>query len=450
MGQACKQWILAGAAVCALGGLVLMATDPVEHHEAPPPRVKEQPRRVSKAAGPPLALPTHVYVREERLPALLPAAMAEDEPALDEPPQPAVAYEEASVPDRPPWPAFALAPTSQRAAARPDDRREPATQPARRPRVGRRMPVTHRRPPRNRAVMAGGATGGAGGATGGQPPAEVPTAPAPGMPSRQPVVNANLDPAAAHDVAFQSGDTQFPTTQKVAIPIDPKVQQEGSVSLLVKPGWQPGNQDDATLVQLGDRLRLSKTGDVLRLEAADATTDTDGNPDVGVPITDWKAGEWHHVTATWNQDVLSFYVDGELIGRRERGHADLPPDGALLVGSDAEDDGRVAPGSIGRVDVRSRALDDDEVAKDFHDAVGDDDPPGHGHGPHDEPHDHGHGPDDHGHDDHNHGPDDHGHGPDDHGHPDDHVHGPDDHGHGADHPSPDRAHAHDLTRHPAR
>src|SRR5436309_8183037 len=188
MRQACKQWVLAGAVVCALVGLMLMATDPVEHHSAPARACRGMAER-------------------------------------------------------------------------------------------------------------------ANGSTGGQPPADVPTTPAPGTPSPQPVTSANADPPASHDVAFQSGDVQFPTAGRVAIPIDAKIQHEGSVSLWVQPGWQPGNEDDATLVQLGDRLRLKKNVDVLRLEAADAEAgNADETADVGAPISDWNPGEWHHVTATWKED----------------------------------------------------------------------------------------------------------------------------------------------------
>ncbi|TMA39794.1 MAG: LamG domain-containing protein [Deltaproteobacteria bacterium] len=395
MRQACKQWVLAGAVVCALAGLMLMATDPVGHHEAPSRRVREQHRRAARRAVPRVASPIEAYDREAGLPAAAPVAAPEDEPALGAaPPQPAVVHDGAWFADQPPYPAFGLALASPPAAARADEQREPAERPARRTRVGRRLRGTHRRPARDRRGMAEQASG----STGGQPPADVPTAPASATPSPQPVTSANDDPAASHDVAFQSGDVQFPTAGRVAIPIDAKIQHEGSVSLWVQPGWQAGNEDDATLVQLGDRLRLKKNVDVLRLEAADVEAgNARDTPDLGVPITDWNPGEWHHVAATWKDDSLSLYVDGDLVGRRGRhGRVDLPPDGELLVGSDVGDGAPVAPGLIGRVDVRNRALGDDEVAKEFHDAVGGDDQPGRGQGPHDGLHDRGNGSDDHG------------------------------------------------------
>src|SRR3989442_12384121 len=110
MGQACKRWILAGAVDCALAGLVLMATNPVEHHEPSPRPVKEQRRRAVRRATLPAASPTEVYDPADGLPAPSPAAPPDDEPWLgDQPPQPAAAYDEAWFGDEQPLPAFALA-----------------------------------------------------------------------------------------------------------------------------------------------------------------------------------------------------------------------------------------------------------------------------------------------------------------------------------------------------
>lgn len=175
------------------------------------------------------------------------------------------------------------------------------------------------------------------------------------------------------DVAVRTGDdVQFPTGDQVAIPLDDKVGQDaGSVSLWVQPGWEPGDDDPATLVEVGDGLRLTKDAGTLRLEAGDGgAADDDGPADLGTPIAHWNRGEWHHVAASWNGNQLSLYVDGELVGRR-MGHGpfDVRGDGALRIGSDHADDRPVAPGLIGRIDVRNRPLDDDEVARDYHDSI---------------------------------------------------------------------------------
>ena len=353
------------ALVCTLAGLVLWATDPVQHREAPPRLANEQPRRAVQRAALEVASPEPCE-RSDGLPPPSSAAVRAD--TLSPGGQivrAAVTHDAAWSGGEPARAVFAL----PRAAARVPavdqaDRREPtADRPALQRGGGRRL-------------------------LGQRLPGDTPTVPPTAAPPARQAATAATDAAAADDVAFHSGDdVQFPTAERVAIPIDGKSQHDagGSVSLWVQPGWERGNEDDATLVQLGDRVRLAKSVHFLRLEAADAeATDAGEVAGVDVPITEWNPGEWHQVTATWSDHALSLYVDGELVGQRMgRGHVDLPPDTELLVGSDLAESRRVAPGLIGRVDVRSRPLEDDEVARDYQDAVGEDERPARGNGPDD-------------------------------------------------------------------
>src|SRR5438552_13930497 len=52
-----KRWIVVSALVCTLAGLVLWATDPVQHREAPPRLANEQPRRAVQRAALEVASP---------------------------------------------------------------------------------------------------------------------------------------------------------------------------------------------------------------------------------------------------------------------------------------------------------------------------------------------------------------------------------------------------------
>ena len=381
--SSCKRWVVSSALVCALAGIVLKATDPAQHRQPPPRLANERPRRAVKRATPDVASPSEPCDPGDGLPA----------PSLVDVPadafwpggrivRAAVTQDAALFGGEPVRAMFALAPTAARVpAAEQADRREPAAErPALQADVRRRLRAKHRRPARHRHAAAQDG----GGSTGERLPGDTPTVPPAAKPPARQATIASTDAPPSDDVAFHSGDdVQFPTAERVAIPIDGKLQHEGgSVSLWVQPGWERGNEDDATLVQLGDRLRLAKSVHFLRLEAADAEAPDAGDvAGVGVPITEWNPGEWHQVTATWNENALSLYVDGELVGRRMgRGPVDLPPDTELLVGSDLAESRRVAPGLIGRVDVRSRSLGDDEVARDYRDAVGQDDRPAHGEG----------------------------------------------------------------------
>jgi hypothetical protein len=420
------RWLLAGALVCALAGVMLKATDPVLHQEPPAHRANEWPRRAVKRAAPRVVSSREPRHRSDALRAPSLAAAPDNGLWLsDEPARVAVARDGAWSFGEPPQAAFAQ-PLLLAGGARvpaPDQAvvRDPTvTRPALPPRVGQPSRKKHRRMVRQRHAddqREGGDSPGER-VPGDTPtvdrlPRDTPTVPPPAAPPvsntsappTPPATAANTDAAASDAVAFQSGDdVQFPTVGQVSIPIQAEDQHEGgSVSLWVQPAWERGNEDDATLVQLGDRLRLAKDVHSLRLETADAgAEDSDGPASVAVPITEWNPGEWHHVAATWRGNVVSLYVDGDLVGRRMgRGRVDLPPDTELLVGSDLGESRPVAPGLIGRVDVRSRPLGDDEVASDYRDVVSQDGRSGRGMGPDD----HGGGSDDR-----SRGPDDRGHG----------------------------------------
>ena len=134
----------------------------------------------------------------------------------------------------------------------------------------------------------------------------------------------------------------------------------GTVSLWLQPQWEEGNHDDAAIVQLGGELQLVKNVNFLRFELA-----RDGGVGgVGVPIADWKAGEWHQVAATWNGNQLSLYVDGRLASTTtHETPVELPPDAMLRIGSDFPVSRPIAPAVIGRVDLRTRPLAPTEIAR---------------------------------------------------------------------------------------
>ena len=186
-------------------------------------------------------------------------------------------------------------------------------------------------------------------------------APEPGSPPEE---VQNLPP----DVAFQSrDDDQYAVDAQVEIPDVGKVAgQAGTLSFWLQPQWGQGNQDDATLVQLGD-LQIMKNVHYLRFEAAEDS----GLGGLGAPIDGWKAGEWHQITATWNGSEMSLYLDGQFVGRTiNDAPVDIPPDAKLFLGSDFPQGRPVAPGMIEQVYVRNRVLTPAEVAMRYLHAVG--------------------------------------------------------------------------------
>jgi hypothetical protein len=172
------------------------------------------------------------------------------------------------------------------------------------------------------------------------------------------------------DIAFDSGDAQYQTAEQVEIPDFGKIAgAAGTISLWLQPGWQEGNQDDATLIEVGDgRLQINKNVTFLRFEFID---DGGNNGGVGAPIGEWREGEWHQVTATWNGNQYALYIDGQPVSQAVHdGRVDLPPDAKLYIGSNFPESRPVAAGTIGRVELRSHPLGPGEVASNYNAVVG--------------------------------------------------------------------------------
>jgi hypothetical protein len=173
----------------------------------------------------------------------------------------------------------------------------------------------------------------------------------------------------AAEPTFDSGEeSAYPLDAQIEVPDIGKIAgDEGTVSLWLQPQWDVGNQDDATLMQLGDQLQLTKNVNYLRLELMGQ----DGVGGLGVPITEWQQGEWHQVTATWNGNAMALYVDGQLVSQTINGQPiELPEEAKLYIGSDYPLNRPVAPGTIGRIDVRGRPLSPAEIAAAYKTAIG--------------------------------------------------------------------------------
>jgi hypothetical protein len=169
-------------------------------------------------------------------------------------------------------------------------------------------------------------------------------------------------PPDADPIVFDSGDASYPTDAQVAV-ADLKGVHAGTVSFWLQPQWAEGNQDDAAFVELGDGLRVVKNVNFMRFEALKEGEVTSG---VGAPITAWKDGEWHQVTATWQGDQLALYLDGNLVSRQQRVPTiDLGDNAQLFVGSSYPAGRPVAPGVIGMVGLESRPLSPAEVQARF-------------------------------------------------------------------------------------
>ena len=177
--------------------------------------------------------------------------------------------------------------------------------------------------------------------------------------------------AAPPQGGYDTGDEgRYMLDQQIEVPDIGKVAtRAGTVSFWLQPGWQEGNQDDASLIELGDRMQIIKNVNFLRFEFTD---EAGGQGGIGAPITDWKAGEWHQVTTTWAGNQFSLYLDGQLVSQTTYpgGPVQLQPDSKLFIGSDFPESRPVAPGLIGKVDVQGRPLPPSEIARQYAAAAG--------------------------------------------------------------------------------
>src|SRR2546425_8052109 len=96
------------------------------------------------------------------------------------------------------------------------------------------------------------------------------------------------------------------------------------MSFWLQPGWQEGNQDDATLMSLGDgQLQIIKNVGFLRFEFVDDGGNTGG---LGASIAEWRGGEWPQGAAARDGTPDALHVDGPLgMPAVHHGQGDLPP-----------------------------------------------------------------------------------------------------------------------------
>lgn len=85
----------------------------------------------------------------------------------------------------------------------------------------------------------------------------------------------------------------------------------GAIEFWLQPTWDGNDDENYVFFEAGDewfnRLRIMKDGaNNLRFLVWEHDDEASANTWIG----DWQAGEWHHVTATWDEDEIAIYVDG--------------------------------------------------------------------------------------------------------------------------------------------
>ncbi|GBD26530.1 hypothetical protein HRbin30_01862 [bacterium HR30] len=165
------------------------------------------------------------------------------------------------------------------------------------------------------------------------------------------------------EVVFEGGkEKRFVTETQVQLENAGKIAGDaGSMAFWLKPDWEPTDQNDAVFVQIGEgqqAIRVAKNVNFLRFEYFDADGRERG---VGVPIDDWKPGEWHQVSATWVQGRLQLFVDGKAVSQNSFETAPvLGEDPKAYVGSKLPS-GTPAAGEMADVRILNRPLQPNEI-----------------------------------------------------------------------------------------
>jgi hypothetical protein len=125
--------------------------------------------------------------------------------------------------------------------------------------------------------------------------------------------------------------------QTVTYPAEGNISRtEGAIEFWVKPYWDGSDGQNYVFFEVGNewfnRIRIAKDGaNNLRLMVWDSTAEYG----VFTNVSDWKAGEWHHVAASWSNTDLALYVDGKLRESTSSAHVPDKLGSTIIVGSSA-------------------------------------------------------------------------------------------------------------------
>jgi hypothetical protein len=157
-------------------------------------------------------------------------------------------------------------------------------------------------------------------------------------------------------MTYNSGALRFSIDSAFSIP---NTNETGTVSLWVEPAWDADNKDDAAMIELGDGLfRVYKNVDVLRFEVMSDSPEHS----TSLSIAEWRPGDAHSISATWGNQQVTFYVDGEPVGKPIPGSFAVQGDTPVTIGSVASPE-ETAPGTFSDVSVRGRPLSAQDISR---------------------------------------------------------------------------------------
>ncbi|MCD6219131.1 DUF4091 domain-containing protein [Candidatus Calescamantes bacterium] len=144
-----------------------------------------------------------------------------------------------------------------------------------------------------------------------------------------------------------------------SLSISDKISIEAWIKLLEVP-CPTLNPLGTVLVKLPTDWRLAFHGSCIALLSAK------GKDMYVVPSkkVTWKAGQWYHVAAVYDGQLMKIYIDGKLDNKVSKGRFSIPTSGQpLRIGKWTDNAPRYFPGVIDEVRVYHRVLSEEEIAK---------------------------------------------------------------------------------------
>jgi len=176
---------------------------------------------------------------------------------------------------------------------------------------------------------------------------------------------ANGDPNGEplYELVFDGGGERvFPSDSQEEVAARSMPGSAGTVQFWIMPQWDPGNQDAANLIQLGDSgMEIVKEGDSLRFRFHDSA----GNDNsVETSIADWPANQWRNVTGTWLGSTLTLFVDGHPVAQNTFDtNPDFPHEMKVIIGSAFASGDPAARAALSGVRILNSNMPDAKVAE---------------------------------------------------------------------------------------
>lgn len=157
-------------------------------------------------------------------------------------------------------------------------------------------------------------------------------------------------------MSYNSGALRFSIDSPFSIP---NTSDTGTVSMWMQPEWDAESTGDAAVMELGDGLfRVYRNVNVLRFEVMS------DNPEFSTSLStgEWQPGDWHSITATWDKQQVTFYVDGAPVGNPIQGSFAVEGSTPVTIGSMAPPE-QISPATLSDISLRGRALSAGEIAR---------------------------------------------------------------------------------------